>query len=123
MTGYHVRVGYNSSGDPAHQWESLKNALIVVKANPAMLLNEINRCNGDLTRSLEHWQWVRTIVTGLAEDSSVRPIDNDEDPQIYMTASGGGEQRQAREAVCRAVCRILMELMHRRNVEISVVVA
>ncbi len=120
MTGYHIEVGYNSVHSKDEVAEKLREVAKAICAKPETILAEVKRVEGrDIPESYaesyrEPWQ---DATIKIIEASADRPM------QVMQLASGGGESRDYKEAMRRAFCRLVLEAMHREQMEVSVVVA
>jgi len=130
MTGYHITIGYLSGADKGEAWEVLKREVAELCAEPAIIAHELLRHGMDVNRVREYAEAYRSFSpeTGRTEDSTLvikeRDLDDEEsEPQVMQLASGGGRSRTLKEATRRAVCRLLLERMHRRGIEININVA
>ncbi|TXH51017.1 MAG: hypothetical protein E6Q97_19225 [Desulfurellales bacterium] len=119
MTGYHIKLGYNSNGisDDA-AWEALKNTAIAIADNPRQIYNEAVGVEG-VQIPLDCLDAYRA-----REDLTLRIIDEgEEDREIYQAASGGGQYRHWKEIARRAFCRLLIRQMHAQSIEVCLTVS
>lgn len=123
MTGYHIRIGYNArvvSDDDA--WQTLKDVVAAVRLDAEGLMGEALR-----ERSDAPWALLAAIAAVYADppdgDATLTIIEpeGDRPGEILQLASGSG--RAVRELMRRAFCRCVILAMHRRGIEVSLVVA
>jgi hypothetical protein len=117
MTGYHIEVGYNSVHSKEEVGKKLREVVKSICAKPEIITAELKRVEG------------REIPDSYAEsyrepwqDATIKIIEG-ERLQVMQLASGGGESRDHKEAMRRAFCRLVIEAMHREQMEVSVYVA
>lgn len=130
MTGYHISIGYLSGDDNDKAWAMLKRIVADLCAKPEVIAEEAMAFGMRPETAKEYAESYRSfsLETGRTEDSTLvvkeRDLD-DEDSyvQIMQLASGRGVSRTNKEAMRRAVCRILMREMHKRGLEININVA
>lgn len=119
MTSYRIEIGYNS----AHSTDAVEQKLRMVTEeicrHPELILKEALLREGKVIPSeygeayRQPWQ-DKTIQFLLAtEDRSFC---------VYQMASGGGIEREYKEAMRRAFCRLVIEMMHRKGMEVTMVV-
>lgn len=130
MTGYHITIGYLSGYDKDEAWGVLKRTVARVCANPELIAAEAHELAMPLEVAREYAESYRSFSadTGRTEDSTLTikekdPKDSDSEPQVMQLASGGGSSRAIKEAMRRAVCRIVMREMHGLGIEININVA
>ncbi len=116
-TGYHIEVGYNSEESSEAVEEALRHAVKAICAKPETILAEVKRVEGF------------EIPTSYAEsyrepwrDLTIKIIEG-ERFQVMQLASGGGSSRNYKESMRRAFCRMVLEEMHRKQMEVSIIVA
>lgn len=117
MTSYHLEAGYNSGHAKEDVAETLLAVAKAICAQPELILAEVKRVEGlvvaaDFAESYrEPWQ-----------DATIKIIQG-ERLQVMQLASGGGEARDYKEAMRRAFCRLVIERMHREQMEVNLIVA
>lgn len=118
VTGYTIEIGYLSAGAKEQAWGRLRAVALDICEHPERITDEVFR--------LEPAN-VREVVSEYAQSYKDR-VDltihfyNDEHC-IRQLASGGGESRDLKEACRRAMCRLLLEAMHRERIELSIIVS
>ncbi len=120
-TSYIIKPGYNANYLDSEVWEELSGIIDDIQENPYKIINEVFRIEPDADREL---------ITEIAElykkpvqDLTIKIMkDVDFRDKIYQIASGGGPDRKAKEACRRAVCRLVLEEIHRRKMEICITV-
>lgn len=122
MTGYHISLGYNSSGGA--DWDDVKAiANSITKDELRAEYSEyetITRC-GSSELTIDDF-----IDTQLKqEDASMKFLEDEEgEEQIMLLASGGGcNCRLMKEGLRRAFCRLMLKKAHGKHIEISIHVA
>ncbi len=130
MTGYHISIGYLSSGDKDEAWVALKDVVAKLCAEPAIIGMEALRYGMRAENVREYAEAYRSfsVETGRTEDSTLvikeaDPDDPESYHQVMQLAGGGGESRGLKEAMRRAFCRLVLEEMHRQEYEININVA
>ena len=117
-TGYHIRRGYNSAHKPDEVEGKLREVVTAICREPSQIVDEVKRVEGrDVPESFaesyrEPWQ-----------DLTIKFVEDDDGLMLMQMASGGGSDRDNKEAMRRAVCRMVMERMHAAGMEISISVA
>ncbi len=125
MTGYRIEIGYNSAGPTgAEAWESLKAVALEICGNVAAIAVEVTRLEPSYTIDELHG-----FVMAYADREDLTVTFHDEPawhedvsefkPYISQLASGGGASREVKEACRRAFCRMVIEAMHRRRIEVN----
>lgn len=129
-TGYHISIGYNSGiscpakyiGENGEAWALLKSVVLEICNNVDLIVDEARRfgapeqckngpdcCN--LTNHAERYKlpW---------QDQTI--YFDEKRKEVIQMASG---DREVKEHVRRAFCRLVMNEMHKHGVEINIVVA
>jgi hypothetical protein len=124
-TSYHLSIGYNSGCScpkelikPEQSWELLKSAVLVICGDPALIVAEARKfgapeqcANGPECCTLEgHAERYKTPWT----DQTIR--FNEKNKQVIQIASG---DREVKEHVRRAFCRLVIAAMHKYNIEVN----
>lgn len=123
MTGYYISVGYNARAGAsvkAGLWQELKEAALDLCEHYERIALEAHRLESGYS------------VAALAEyaelyhsraDATIQFLEPpDEEPQIMQLASGGGLGRDMKEALRRAFARLLIQEMHKKRIEVNLVV-
>lgn len=119
MTGYHISLGYNSSGNT--NWNDVKdiaNSITKDELRTEYLEYEtITNCDGLTIDSFIDVQLKQ-------EDASMKFLEDEEgEEQIMLLASGGGcDCRLMKEGLRRAFCRLMLRKAHKKHIEISIAV-
>ena len=121
MTSYTIHVGYNSSRDNVEVAERMLAALEYLQDHPQRIAVEALRVEpylniNTLTDYAESYRKPVTDLTVVVQPDKER----NNLPTIYQAASGGEPGRSAKEALRRAVCRLVMEYCHRNGMEVSI---
>ena len=117
-TGYCIRQGYNSCHQSDEVESKLRDVVREICSNPERITAEVKRVEGrDVPKPFaesyrEPWQ-----------DSTIQFVDDERGLGLIQMASGGGDDRNNKESMRRAVCRMVMERMHAAGMEVSIVVA
>jgi len=131
MTSYRISLGYaydNPSDE--RRWDALKAAVADLPNNTHRIAEEAVRlgCPAE-----GHGAGLGEYLAGYlpgSTDLTIRVVD-EEDPhdppgrrrEIWQAASGGDPSRSIKHHLRRAFCRLVMEEMHRRGIEVNVVVS
>jgi hypothetical protein len=130
MTNYRISLGYNWDGPGAEeQWEALKSVVADLRANTHRIAEEAVRMGCPVEESGDG---LGEYLEGYLPDSAdltIRVIDEEDrlNPperlrEIWQAASGGDPSRSIKHHLRRAFCRLVMGEMHRRGIDINVVV-
>jgi len=118
MTAYYIEVGYNSYyGDRGEVAEKLKEVVADIREHPERLVAETLRIEPELSQ--EALAEYAASYKPPGEDLTIS-IDESDGLKIVQLASGGGEARELKEALRRAMCRLVIEAMHRAKMEINI---
>lgn len=116
MTGYHIRCSYNSSFKLKEMNSKLEIVINDICANPERIADEVKRVEGREVpgRFIDPYRqpWPDLTIKTMK--------DCDGRLTVMQMASGGGEDRQIKESMRRAVCRMVMERMHASGMEVSI---
>jgi hypothetical protein len=120
-TYYRIEVGYNSGNDRDEVWDTIKQVVSEIQDNPRRIVDEVLRLEPNANCE---------FITDVAEryhrpvqDLTIKVIEGEDGRWIGQSASGGEPGRDAKESCRRAVCRLVLEEMHRRKMEINIVVS
>ena len=125
MTGYHVTLGYVSGygfrDHPEDAWKEVLLLALAICSDPERLAQEAMKFGmpGKIAREYAQSYLERS-------DSTIRfkEAQDEETPaQIMQLASGGGVEREHKEAMRRAFCRLLLNDCHQQRIEININVA
>lgn len=122
MTGYYLDIGYNSGYDADRAWDALKSAIGLLAKDPERIVNEVLRVEGHKFQAESVLEYAQCYDgTDLSMTIVEEPAIPDEDfrPYVRQLASGGGVERRLKEATRRAVCRLLIEEMHHKGIEVN----
>jgi hypothetical protein len=138
VTGYYLELGYNAAlGLPQqeHAWNTLLAIFNNIIAAPDRIVAEVTRLEplANPTTIREIAEWYTHPDRKDTEDCTYRihdkpdfvaPLDSKLDPVpfkpfIAQNASSGNGNRGAKESVRRAVCRLVIEDMHRLKLEVN----
>ncbi len=121
MTSYRIEVGYNSAQDLPEVAEYMLGALDALQERPELIVAEVLRLEPTMdSETLEEYaasyrKPVNDLTVRVDEDT-----ERDNLPIIVQLASGGEPGRSVKEALRRAVCRLVMEHCHRNAMEVSI---
>lgn len=139
MTGYYLELGYNAALGGEQQikaWDTLVAVFTNVIGDPERVVREVQRVEAgaaseEAIRECAVWYThpERTPDVDCTfrihdkEDFIAPMTDNLEPapfkPYIAQLASGGGPGRATKMAVRRAICRLVIEDMHRLKIEVN----
>lgn len=125
MTGYHVSIGYNGATrtDYDNMWEALKASARNVADDPQRIVKEARRLG-----SPENCSKGCCPLDAYADNYAlpfsspghpVNVLEDGEAKQIMQLASTGDEIKYH---VRRAYIRLLIEEMHRQEIEVNLIV-
>ena len=117
MTGYHIQIGYNS-GCHVDPVDTLKNVVLSICADPQVILDEVLAVEGVAVPSEFAY-----LYRSPWNDATITFIEDTERFEVYQSASGGGDDRIHKERMRRAVCRLVMRMMHAKGIEVSISVS
>lgn len=121
MTGYHIRIGYNSKWNKDEAWHELVACVGRLRNDPARIIGEVVRLDGNVADAALLEAFARVYAdTG---DVTLTIRDTPEDRSVVQLASGGGPGRDLKERFRRAFCRLVIEEMHRLGIEVNLEVA
>jgi hypothetical protein len=118
MIGYHIEVGYNNIRSTEIVRKALLTVVKTICATPGNIITEARRVerleipDNYADNYREPWQ-----------DSTISIVDDGEKFQVMQLASGGGMERDFKEAMRRAFCRLVIAEMHARQMEVNLIVA
>ncbi|KKN05327.1 hypothetical protein LCGC14_1088480 [marine sediment metagenome] len=123
MTGYHITIGYNA-GRPGNFFEILKQKTREICDNPKAIIVEARRLNAPevCSKGCCHLDNFADNYADSFETYGhpISIIEDGEDQQIMQLACAS---YRLKYHVRRAFVRLLIETMHKEEIEISVVVA
>lgn len=127
MTGHHLRIGYlsghSTKTDRDGAWEILVETVKQLREDKEAIVSETLRLEPNLNR-----EYIATLAECFSEkirDATLTIYSNvtkESDDRNIMLLSGGG-QRGEKESTRRAFCRLVIEAMHRRKIEVNLTVA
>ena len=122
MTGYRLEVGYLSGGNREDAWADLKAVGLAICEDPDRIVREVLRLEPTmsavaLTEYAQSYQDRVDLTVKFHEAGSASGAC------IYQMASGGDPGRTLKEACRRAFCRLVIEAMHAKRIEINMVVS
>lgn len=123
MTGYHIRVGYNSSWNTDDAWRELVAAVERLRNDPGAIIVEASRVEGATAAKFEV-STLESYAMAYATDAdlTLKVLETPE-REVIQLASGGGEGREIKELMRRAFCRLVIAAMHQWGIEVTLVVA
>lgn len=134
MTGYLVEVGYNSSHHREAVGEELIRKTKEIRKNPNLIFDEVMRVErhpedgtlDDLRRHTEYYKDCKDLTIQIIDKynpkTMVDIMEEDFIPFVTQTASSGNGFRGIKEQCRRAVCRLLLNHMHSKGMEINIIV-
>ena len=121
MTAYTISVGYNSGHKKSDVSKTLINVVDEIRDDPERIEREIARVEGSAYSSMlvDYCECYRKPEKDL---TIVINQDEDKLALIIQYASGSGSGREVKERCRRAFCRLVIEEMHRRGMEVCLIV-
>ena len=118
VTTYRIEPGYNSAQSRDEVWETLKQVVANIQRQPALIEVEVRRLETRTNKALieEYAACYKPPV----EDLTIQVLDDEE--AVIQSASGGGPSRDAKESCRRAFCRLVLQAMHERKMEVNIIV-
>ena len=131
MTGYTIEVGYNSSHHKEDVWDELVKAVKNLRKNPNRIFDEVIRVEKhpedgtieDLKKHTEHYRNCDDLTITIHDKPEKWENPEEFEPDIGQLASSGNGFRGIKEQCRRAVCRLLLEAMHKKGMEINIIVS
>ena len=117
-TGYHIEAGYNSGCSREVVEEQLLAEVDSICDNPEQILCEVERVE-KLKPSDEYADCYRKPWS----DCTIKILNDGHKISVMQMASGGGDERGIKESMRRAFCRLVLERMHRNQMEVNVIVS
>lgn len=124
MTGYHISIGYQSGSSSRHDrdsaWRELLATVAKLREQPQRITQEAKRLDSGLLLPdlLECAETHRAASEGCA----VQIVERGDGDEVMLLASGGEPGRACKESVRRAFCRLVIEEMHSKGIEINLTV-
>lgn len=119
VTTYRIETGYNSAHQNDEVWAALKQVVSTIQLNPALIEAEVLRLEPTANKALV--EEIAALYKPPVHDLTIKVLEVD-DQAVLQSASGGGVYRDAKESCRRAFCRLVIEEMHKRKMEISLIV-
>jgi uncharacterized protein YabN with tetrapyrrole methylase and pyrophosphatase domain len=120
-TSYRLVDGYNSGHDRDDVWVELQKVVEELRKDTDRIVREVLRLEPDQNEkeigNLAMYYMPPTL------DATLTVKDTEDFRGVMQLASGGGSARDRKESVRRAFCRLVIEEMHKRKMEISFIVA
>lgn len=121
-TGYTLQVGYLSAGNREEAWREMKAITAALRADPSAITREVLRLeSGHTSESLDDYAEAYRLDSDAT--ITIHEAIGDRPACIHQMASGGGESRDIKEAMRRAFCRLVIEAMHRKGIEVTMIVS
>lgn len=120
VTQYRIEVGYNSSKDRDEVWDALKQVVIAIQDQPQRIIDEVLRI--EPKANLKMLKDCAAYYRRPVEDLTIQVVEDETGRYISQLASGGGSSRNMKESCRRAFCRLVLEDMHRKKMEVKIVV-
>jgi hypothetical protein len=120
MTGWHIRIGY-ISGDSCdynqeQAWEILKAEVARLREDTAAIVAELHRLKPLLFRRDTQQMLWELAAAYKAEDGDATLTILEDSREILQMASG---DRELKEHVRRAFCRLVLDVMHKYGIDIN----
>jgi len=118
-TAHVIQVGYNSAHHKKDVWKELKEYVGYLCSSNFKIADEAKK----YTSKISHDQ-LDEFGKSYKEckDLTIRIHDNEDVDECYIRqmSSGGGVDREIKEQLRRAFCRLVLERMHSLNMEINI---
>lgn len=121
-TGYHIEIGYNSAHNRDDAWTELKAVVERLRHQPDLIVAEVRREQPGLASDDVLRDYAESYGPDLDLTLKVIEAVGERRPEIYQSASGGGESRDIKEAMRRAFARLVIFEMHKQGIEVNFVV-
>jgi hypothetical protein len=120
-TYYRIEKGYSSDNDRDEVWDdTIKQVVDAIQDNTQRIIDEVFRLEPDA--DCELIAEVAGYYCKPVQDLTIEVVEGDDGRWIGQSASGGEPGRAAKESCRRAVCRLVLEEMHRRKMEVNIIV-
>jgi len=127
MTGYHISIGYNSTLTHIERagmtWEALKEVVAELRSQPNLIVGEVQRERSNLAEPHILLDYAAAYQDGIDKTLNIIEATDDRPAEIMQLASGSGDGRDIKEAMRRAFCRLVIFEMHKRGIEVNLIVA
>jgi hypothetical protein len=117
VTSYKLTDGYSGDFDRDEIWTELLAVVDLVREDTNRIVNEALRIEPRANK--RKLQELAMYYKKPAIDLTIQIRENEEYRGVFQLATGGG----LKESVRRAFCRLVIEEMHKRKMEVSLVVA
>ena len=108
---YCIQVCRNSSQDNKQEWEELKSVVKVLQHQPKRLIAEVLRLEPDANYD-----------SVQASAGSVSAETNEEDRRLWIAPTDYDQLIDQRGSCRRAFCRLVLDEMHRRGMDVDLIV-
>ena len=124
MTSYIISLGYNS-GDSSRIVQSLLGIINNIREDPKQLVHEVIKLHYDDDMKLDKYFEFAEMYRHRNKDLTLVIHGNHDYEELRITqlASGGGTDRQIKEDLRRAFCRLVLVRMHKLRLEINISVS
>ena len=124
-TAYTITIGYLSGysygGDKDDAWDELVQCVEALREQPERLVAEARRLNAPETCNYGCCTLENVAETYRAAFTHGNPLTINYDQRYIMQMATG--DRAQKEHVRRAFCRLLIEEMHRKGIEVCLTVS
>jgi hypothetical protein len=117
VTSYKLTDGYSGDFDRDEIWQELLVVVDVVREDTNRIVSEVLRVEPKANK--KKIQELAMYYKKPAIDLTIQIRENEECREVLQLATGGG----LKESVRRAFCRIVIDEMHKRKMEVSLIVA
>lgn len=127
MTGYYIELGYQSGYsadfDLDEAWKEMKTVCGEICSRPERIADEAVRLGAPVEDDgAEIYTYAQSYHN--CSDLTIKIVEKEKDGEkrryIQQFASGGNPCRMMKEHLRRAFCRLMMEEMHKRGIEINI---
>lgn len=119
-TSYRIEPGYNSAHSKSVVWAEMKRVVVELRTNPSLIIDEVMQIEPNANRllitSVAYWY-------GMPENLAIRVVNWKDGGYVVQFSSGYRRERDAKESCLRAVCRIIIRELHKKQMEVSITVS
>lgn len=124
MTGYYIELGYMSHSVPGPEpWKQIVDFAKKLCDQPCRIAIEAERHGMRIETANEYAASYKEQADLTIQFKDAEPDEDGHKARIVQLASGGGIERDHKEAMRRAFCRLVMEFAHSRQIEVNIYVA
>lgn len=122
--GYYIELGYMSHSVPGPEpWQQIIEFAKNLCSRWYRIATEAERHGMSYDDAKEYAECYQDCNDLTIQFKDAEPGDDGNKARIVQYASGGGPEREIKEAMRRAFCRLVMEFAHSRRIEVNIYVA